>query len=661
MELRVQVAVPAPLFFPLAYLAEALPIAPGCRVQVPLGRRQVVGIALTAPAPTSDISLKCRPVTACLDTEPFLPTSILQLCTWAAAYYHHPIGEVFAAAIPANLRAARPIRSRATAAPAVSAPAGQARAPNLTPEQVAVIDHLSRLPTGFNVSLIEGVTGSGKTEVYLRRVAAVLDAGDQALILTPEIGLTPQLVERFRARFGAATVGVLHSGLTARARRETWLATAAGDCRVLIGTRSAVFVPMPKLALIVIDEEHDASFKQQDGFHYSARDLAIRRAQQAGAAVILGSATPSLESLHNVQRGRYHGFHLRHRVQTRRLPQVKLVDCRGLKLQHGLAPALIEASQRHLDAFGQVLMFVNRRGYAPALLCHDCGWVAPCPHCDARLALHRARGQLICHHCGSQTHIPVRCGQCSGTTLIPVGQGTERLESALRERFPDVRLERFDSDRAGKAGEWERLLEDIRSGSIRVLVGTQMLAKGHDFPGLSLVGVVDADHALFSTDFRAIERMGQLLTQVSGRAGRGDLDGEVLVQTHQPDHPHLQRWLRDGYAGLAQSLLDERRRTSLPPYVHLALIRADSLDRDAPLAFLRTVAAQIDTGGIEVLGPSPAPMERRANRHRAQLLLRSRSRTRLQALLTRLVPEIDRLPGARKLRWSVDVDPADLY
>lgn len=659
-ELRVKVAVPAPFAYALDYLAGTHPILPGCRVLVPLGSREVMGIALTPPTESADDSLKCRAVVACLDSAPFLPAAIVELCVWASSYYHFPLGQVFAAAIPAVLRTKR--SARKCPLPSVGQAPASRLSPFLTVEQVAAIDHLDRLETGFNVSLVDGVTGSGKTEIYLQRTAAALDRGGQVLVLVPEIGLTPQLEERFRARFGPI-VGGYHSGLGQAARRDNWLQAAAGQSKVLIGTRSAVFVPMPDLSLIVIDEEHDASFKQQEGFRYSARDLAIRRAQKAGIPVILGSATPSLESLHNARLGRYHALRLQARVHTPTPPQARLIDCRGQTLRDGLTPALLDACRRHLGLGGQILLFVNRRGYAPALLCHDCGWVASCPHCDARLTLHRSRGRLICHHCTSETSVPLRCVQCGGATLIPVGQGTERLEQAMREHFPGVRTECFDSDRMAKSGEWQRLLGEVRSGAIRILVGTQMLAKGHDFPGLSLVGVADADHALFSADFRAIERLGQLLTQVSGRAGRGTTEGEVLIQTHQPDHSHLQQWIRGGYPALAQALLDERGKMALPPYRYLALLRADAIEPSAALNFLRSVSQSIPARDVDVdvMGPSPAPMERRANRYRAQLLLRSSSRARLQAVLADLVPRLDLIPKSRQLRWSVDVDPVDLY
>ena len=661
-EQRIKVAVPAPFFHALDYLPGAFPVFPGALVQVPLGRRQVVGVVL-GTEPAADDEIQCRPLTALLDPCPVLGPDLLQLCLWAADYYRHPIGEVLAAALPTALR--KPPAAGARRRPAKkkdAATADESRPPERdpTPEQAEVLDALARQGAGFVVNLIEGVTGSGKTEIYLHRVQAVVDRGGQALVLTPEIGLTPQLVERFRERFGAA-VAVFHSGLTEKVRADTWQAAREGRCTVVVGTRSAVFLPLPKLALIVIDEEHDASYKQQEGFRYSARDVAIVRAQRAEVPVLLGSATPSLESLHNAQRGRFTHFRLQARAGAGRLPAIRLLDLRGAKLKDGLGAPLLDAAARHLAADGQVLLFVNRRGYAPGLLCHDCGWLAPCPHCDARMTLHRSRSRLLCHHCGSENRVPLRCGQCAGMDLIPVGQGTERVEDGLRRIFPDMRVERIDSDRTRKAGELERLLKDIRSRQIRILVGTQMLAKGHDFEGLTLVGVVDADQSLYSSDFRAVERMGQLLTQVTGRAGRGETAGEVIVQTHQPDHPQLQRWLRDGYAGLSRELLDERQSSGFPPFAHLALLRADALDASTALDFLRQVADRIPRGPVEALGPAPAPMERRANRLRAQLLLRAQERSQLQGLLGMLIPQLDRLPGARRVRWSVDVDPIDLF
>lgn len=658
MEQRVSVAVPAPLFQSLDYLTGGRDLAPGCRVRVPLGRRNVVGIVTSPARMVRPDGLRCREVLECLDAAPLVPADLIWLCAWAADYYHHPIGEVFATALPGPLRKGRARRGKPQSMPVT---ARDRLRPALNHEQEVALAGLEGAAGGFRVSLIEGVTGSGKTELYLRRVEAALEAGLQALVLTPEIGLTPQLVERFQARFGDR-VATFHSGLTERVRADAWMAGLEQRVGVLIGTRSAVFAPLPALGLIVIDEEHDSSFKQQEGLRYSARDLAAVRAKKAGVPLILGSATPSLETLNNLRKGRYRGFRLHTRAAARAiLPTVRLIDVRKQTLTQGLSDELLQTTGRHLDVGGQALIFVNRRGYAPALLCHDCGWMLPCDRCDARMTLHRARHLLVCHHCGNQSCVPLRCESCGGASLIPVGEGTERLEDALRQRFEGLRIERVDSDSMSNVGALERVLADTRAGAVRVLVGTQMLAKGHDLAGITLVGVVATDQALYSGDFRAMERMGQLLTQVSGRAGRGDRAGEVLVQTHQPDHPLLQQLLREGYRSLAESLLDQRRRADLPPFSHLAMLRADALDPDLPLAFLRRVAVQFADCGVELMGPVPAPMQRRAGRTRAQLLLRSRSRQRLHEALRARIPLLASMPGARKLRWSVDVDPVDLF
>lgn len=661
MERRVEVAVPAPFWHPLDYLAAEHEIAPGQRVVVPLGQRRVVGIALSAPKSVAPDGLECRPVDAVLDTAASIPESVLRLCSWASGYYHQPLGLVLAAALPASLRRPRvTARRRASPKPRSPATVPPAAPPELTDEQQAILDGWRAEPAGFAVHLLEGVTGSGKTEVYLQRIADRLGESGQALVLTPEIGLTPQLVDRLRRRFGDA-VAVYHSGLTERERRDAWLAAARGDARILVGTRSAVLVPLPRLALVVVDEEHDASFKQQEGFRYSARDLAIVRAQQASVPVILGSATPSLETLHGALQGRYRHWRMERRVASRPLPSVRLLDLRGAALRDGLSEPMLDAIGRHTAAGNQALIFVNRRGYAPALICHDCGWTAGCSACDARMTLHRSRNRLICHHCGNASPIPLRCPGCGGLSLQPVGQGTERLEAALERHFPGLPVERIDSDRMARAGELERVLDEIAQGRAAILVGTQMLAKGHDFPALTLVGVIDADAALFSADFRATERMGQLLTQVAGRAGRGQTPGEVLIQTHQPTHPALQQWLQAGYRGLSLGLIEERRLTGLPPHGYLALIRAEAMDAEPATRFLQAVADSLAGSALEVMGPVPAPMERRAGRYRFQLLLRSVHRPRLQATLAARVPGWAEIQGARRVRWSVDVDPIDLY
>jgi primosomal protein N' (replication factor Y) (superfamily II helicase) len=544
---------------------------PGMRVRVPFGRRSVVGVVMQPPRQEAAPPRAYRPISEILDTEPLLPAELLGLLRWCAGYYQHPIGEVVAAALPGPLRRAQALRRRA---PAAAAAAALTAPPVLTAEQAAALQ-AARAAEAFDVALLQGVTGSGKTEIYLQRIADVRTAGRQALLLAPEIGLTPQLQQRLAQRFGES-VAVYHSGLTEAARARLWLQARDGEVEVVVGTRSAILLPFRNLGLIVVDEEHDTAYKQQDGFRYSARDLAILRAQRLKIPVLLGSATPSLESLHNAASGRYRHLRLQARVHAATPPRVRLLDVRAQPLQHGLSAPLLEAVQRHVDDGGQALLFLNRRGFAPLLLCHDCGWIAPCPECDARLTVHRARALLICHHCGAQQPLVRQCPSCDGRALVAVGQGTERIEDALRNRFPRHRVERFDSDRLRKAGELSRLLADIRSGAIHILVGTQVLAKGHDFDGLSLVGIVSADQALYGSDFRAIERMGQLVTQVAGRAGRAARPGEVLLQTHEPDHPLLQTLVRGGYEALSEALLAERRQFGLPPFAQIALLRASA-------------------------------------------------------------------------------------
>lgn len=628
----------------------------GMRVRVPFGRRSVVGVVLQAPRNEAAAQRDYRAISEILDETPLLPADLLGLLRWAAAYYQHPVGEVIAAALPGPLRRAQVLRPRK------SKPASDdiEAAPALTTEQAAVLAACGNLCSEYSATLLQGVTGSGKTEIYLRLIGESLAKGKQALLLIPEIGLTPQLLARVAARFGTR-VGAFHSGMTEAARAQAWLAARSGELQVVVGTRSSVFLPFAQLGLVVVDEEHDTSYKQQEGFRYSARDIAILRAQRLKIPVLLGSATPSLESLYNAQQGRYRHLHLRQRVRASAPPRVQVLDVRAQPLNHGLSPPLLNAVERHVEAGGQALLFINRRGYAPLLLCHDCGWIAPCAECDARMTVHRARGLLVCHHCGAQRPLPRLCPSCDSRALTPVGQGTERIEDALRNRFPARRVERFDSDRLRKAGELQALLADIRSGAIHILVGTQVLAKGHDFGGLSLVGIVSADQALYGSDFRALERMGQLITQVAGRAGRGGQPGEVLLQTHEPQHPLLKLLVERGYDALCTELLSERREIGLPPFAHLAVLRAEGKSPSAALAFLQAARAVLGApAGLSVSEPIPALMERRAGWHRAQLLVQSESRARLQQRLSAWVPVLDELPLARTVRWSVDVDPYDL-
>lgn len=531
----------------------------------------------------------------------------------------------------------------------------------LNPEQAAALSALTASPEGFQPWLLQGITGSGKTEVYLQAMAAVLAAGRQVLMLVPEIGLTPQTVMRLRARFRCPVV-MLHSGLTDNERLHAWRDAAEGRAGIVIGTRSAVFTPLARPGLIVIDEEHDLSFKQQEGFRYHARDVALRRAQLEALPIILGTATPALESLANVAAGRYRRLALTRRAGDALPPQVRRLDLRAQTLRDGLCDAARQAIAETLARGEQVLVFLNRRGYAPVLLCHACGWQAGCARCDARPTLHRDPPRLHCHHCGGEQPPPRQCPDCGSSDLRPVGVGTERLEDALAAAHPGVPVHRIDRDSTRRKGAMQAVMQEIMRGGPALLVGTQMLAKGHHFPGVTLVVIPDCDGALFSADFRGPERLAQLLVQVSGRAGRGSKAGVVLLQTHQPEHPLLETLLSEGYLAAARMLLRERELLGLPPHGHLALLRAEAPQSGPVMALLQQVAMTVLQGdfGVQAWGPVPAPLARKAGLSRAQLLLKSDDRRRLQALMATLVPWIEALPEARQVRWSLDVDPQEL-
>ena len=719
-----QVVFDTPLRQSFDYLAAVdapLP-RPGERVRVPLGRRRAVGI-VAAHAETSALPrARLKPVVEAIDTTPLWDTTTFGLLRWAADYYHHPLGDVLFSAMPKMLRngtaavrdeilwrlsdAGRTaidsgtrlgsrqsalidliggdgatVAAIATAGhtatvralvkrgwlesisrPEAPPPAGAGRpGPVLTADQGAAVEQIGASLGKFGAWLLYGVTGSGKTEVYLRLIERVLESGRGALVLVPEIALTPQLVARFRARL-AAPIVALHSSLADGARLEAWRAGASGRASVVIGTRSAVFTPMPALGLVVVDEEHDASYKQQEGFRYSGRDLAVARAQRAGVPVVLGSATPSLETLANATAGRYAKVSLPQRTGRAGKPRVTVVDLRVNPARDGLSPPATAAIQRHLGDKGQVLVFLNRRGYAPTLFCSGCGWIAPCKSCDARLTVHLKRALLACHHCGAEETMPFACPRC-GNELAPVGEGTERVETTLTQLFPTAPLVRIDRDVIRRRGDMEEALASVADGRSRILLGTQMLTKGHDFPDVTLVVVLAADQGLFGSDFRASERLAQQIVQVAGRAGRGDRPGEVLIQSAYPEHPLLKCLITEGYEGFAALALEERRAAGWPPYSHLALLRADSPQRAEAFGFLHaaeTVVPAARERKVRVLGPAPAAMARRAGRHRAQLLVESPLRGSLQAFLADWVEELVKLRVPRSLRWSLDVDPAEV-
>ncbi|BBL73082.1 primosomal protein N' [Methylomagnum ishizawai] len=533
----------------------------------------------------------------------------------------------------------------------------------LNPGQAAAVARVLEALGGFRAFLLDGVTGSGKTEVYLRLAGEVLARGGQVMVLVPEISLTPQLEARFRARF-PDPLAVYHSGLAAGERRRAWLAMQRGEAAILLGTRSAVFMPMRAPGLIVLDEEHDASFKQHDGFRFSARDVAVMRAHLLKIPVVLGSATPSLESLHNVRQGRYQRLHLPERAGGAAPPLFRLLDIRGQRLVEGLSSQLLSEIGQTLGRREQVLLFVNRRGFAPTLICHACGWVAQCGCCDANLVIHFGEDRLRCHHCGHEQALVRACAQCGDSELRPLGLGTERIEAALEERFPEARVARIDRDSTRRKGSLHQLLDDIHAGRVDILVGTQMLAKGHHFPKVTLVGIVDVDGGLHSTDYRAGERTAQLIMQVAGRAGREDRPGSVLLQTRQPGHPLLCSLIREDYAGFAEVCAAERAAAGLPPFGYQALWRAESAEADRPARFLAGLAefaGRMQAPSLQVLGPVPAPLARRAGRHRAQLLLQSPRRGELHGAVEALLDAIPELLAGCRVQWSMDIDPVDVY
>jgi primosomal protein N' (replication factor Y) (superfamily II helicase) len=737
--LRVALDVPLRRLFdylaPQESPADSPSIVIGRRVRVPFGRQRLVGLVLETARESQVPSEQLRPALEWLDAQPILDEEALGLLRWASDYYHHPIGQAIAAALPKALRlgapalrtvrrwvvnpegvaafargepararqqrgllgvlierqgaadgvldlalptwreAARALARRGwiawrmePAEPDASGHWPEARAsdaanapPMLTPEQEAAVERIRGSLGRFAAWVLHGITGSGKTEVYLRVVEQVLRRGQRALVLVPEIGLTPQLVRRFRERF-PVPLAVMHSALTDRERLEAWREAFGARASVVIGTRSAVFAPVPGLGLIVVDEEHDASFKQHDGgFRYSARDVAVVRARRAGIPVVLGSATPSLETLHNIGTQRYERLSLPHRAVQNQPPRLSLIDLRAHPPHSGLSTPAVQAIERHLRAEGQVLVFLNRRGYAPTLLCTSCGWIAPCKNCDARLTVHRAAQRLRCHHCGAETPLPERCPQC-GYLVKSVGQGTERVEETLAATFGGTTLVRLDRDVVRDPSEMESAMARVATGAACILVGTQMVTKGHDFPNMTLVVVLNADQGLFSTDFRAPERLAQTIVQVAGRAGRGTRPGEVLIQTEYPDHPLLKNLLADGYEGFARTALAERAQAAWPPFSRLAAVRDSSTTPGAALEFLTEARrAAGKPSRVKLLGPVPAAMARRAGRYHAQLLIESADRTALHEFLEGWLPEMEELPGARRVRWALDVDPIELF
>lgn len=722
-----RIALPVPLRREFDYLCPLPLPAVGCRVAVLFGNRAMTGLVLSHPEHSAVDIAKLKPIISVLDEQPLLADDDLKLLAWATQYYLHAPGEVYFQALPTLLRkgeaaayrsasywhlldksaevpsraikqqqaltllADGPLTSGELQVRGVSSATLQALAkkqfiekreqlpepinwrgqtiaisdddkPRLTTEQALAVS-LIQSAHGFSPFLLEGITGSGKTEVYLQIMENVLQSGMQVLVLVPEIGLTPQTIARFQQRF-KLPISTLHSAMNERERLDAWLSCKDGSSAIVIGTRSALLTPFSRLGLIIIDEEHDTSFKQQEGFRYHARDLALLRAHQLDIPIVLGSATPSFESLHNAASGKYQLLTLSQRPGSATVAEHILLDSKQVQMQAGMSPQLIELLGQELAKGNQVMLFLNRRGYAPVLLCHDCGWLADCQRCDAHYTWHRQPARLHCHHCDHQRPVPLQCPSCGGQQLMGTGLGTEQVEQALTGLFPQYGIIRIDRDNTRRKGSFEQHLEGIRNGQYQILIGTQMLAKGHHFPDVTLVAVLDADGALFASDFRATERFAQLYIQVAGRAGRASKPGRVVLQTHQPDDALLQDLTNQGYRHFANTALRDRQTSALPPFSFQALFRAQAVDVRHVQGFLQQLAQHLQphlSPEVLCLGPLSAQMERKAGQYRYQLLLQAPNRRELAAACRLALALIDTQVSARKIRWSLDIDPAEMW
>jgi len=739
----VRVAVPTPLRRQFDYLLSddinPQDVLPGMRVLIPFGRTSHIAIVLGLSAHTDIDLARLRPINKILDSHPVLPADIIKLLNWVADYYHHPIGEVYRAALPVHYRKkefsleavsvlwfltdsgskadwkslTRAPRQLSILQQVKLAPEGVSREQfaehqqgqwqqalktlekkqwlasktqlqkrhqqrhsdykksaglMLNSEQQQAVSALLKKGNGYHASLLDGITGSGKTEVYLSLIEEQLKNKRQVLVLVPEIGLTPQLLERFTQRF-SVSIQSLHSALNNTQRMKIWQQVSSGEVRILIGTRSAVFTPMPELGAIIIDEEHDLSFKQQDGIRYSAKDIALVRAKYSDIPIILGSATPSMESLYLCQQGKMQLYKLRQRAGKAKPPEVHLIDVRGQNLQHGISRNLIQLMKQHLEKNNQVLLFQNRRGYSPVLLCNKCGWISHCQRCDAKLTYHQQQNRLRCHHCQSEQYLPTQCPDCGHSELSHLGIGTERVEKTIKAIFSDIEVIRIDRDTTQRKGSLQAKLEQARDGQRQILIGTQMLAKGHHFPNVTLVAILDIDQGLYSIDFRAPERLAQLIVQVSGRAGRAEKKGQVVLQTAHPEDDILNTLLTQGYMGFAEKALAERQEILLPPYAYQALIRAEANKAENYQSFLHYCLQTMNSAkqylpadhDIQFLGPVAAPMEKKAGKYRGQLLIQSSMRKPLHLILNDLINNIEKNKTAQRVRWSVDIDPQELY
>ncbi|WP_338846754.1 primosomal protein N' [Massilia sp. W12] len=669
----VQVVLDTPLdscfdyLWPAALQAECGAPQPGQVVQVEFGRREIAGLIISSSTHSSYALEKLKPVLAVRAQVPPLGPQWLDMCRFAAAYYQRPLGEVALPALPKNLRAGKALALDKALKKLAKPQANDASphgAPALNAEQ-AEASQAILAAQGFAPFLLYGVTGSGKTEVYLQTAAALLARQPEAqvLILVPEINLTPQFEANIRARFPGLALATLHSELAEGERLRNWLAAHLGQARILLGTRMSLLASLPQLALIIIDEEHDPSYKQQEGLRYSARDLAVWRARQLQIPVVLGSATPSLESWQHAQNGRYRLLRLRQRAShAARLPQVGVIDLSRDRAQEGFSGALIAAIRRRLERGEQSLLFLNRRGYAPVLCCEACGWISGCLRCTAHMVLHKPEHRLRCHHCSLELAIPRHCPTCGNIDLQALGRGTQRIEEVLQRIFPEARVLRIDADSTRRKGSAQAAFASVHSGEVDILVGTQMVAKGHDFKRLSLVGILNPDTALFSHDYRASERLFAQLMQVAGRAGRADLGegsvSEVLLQSRYPQHPLYSALMAHDYEKFAAQLLEERAQACMPPYSYQALLRAEARELQSALDFLQQARSLLPAPGVEILDPIPMTVTRVAHVERAQMLLEAQRRSDLQAFLT---PWMTALRGLKsRVKWGLEVDPMDV-
>lgn len=723
MSCIVEIALPCPLRQTFDYLADepANLWQPGMRVSVSFGSRQLVGIVNAIKVIGDNNVEKLKKIEHQIDNQPLLPAELLELVQWVSRYYHHPVGECFQTALPKKLRLgesdelqtetcwtrlnenpSRPGKKQqqildfledypegisekllrnqlgniknslaALEQQAIIQASQQVALPlpcleiqqqvTLNDEQNQAVSNILASAESFASFLLQGITGSGKTEVYIEACRHFIKKGQQVLVLIPEIGLTTQFVERFRQSLEANIV-VIHSSIADSERKQAWLLARAGKADIVIGTRSAVFTPLFHPGLIIIDEEHDSSYKQQDGLRYHARNVALMRAKSLHIPIVLGSATPSLETLYQVKQQRYQLLELTQRAGGAKLPKVALLPAQNARQNNGISSGLLQAIDRHIQQQHQVLLFINRRGFAPVLMCHQCDWQANCKSCDAKMVVHQSQNRLFCHHCGLIQTLPKTCPECGNDALKSYGVGTEKVEEALKAIFKTTPVLRIDRDSTQQKHAFANMVKQIHQGQPAILVGTQMLAKGHDFHNVTLVGVVDADQALFSADFRATESLAQLITQVTGRAGRGKKAGEVLIQTEQPDHPFWKNLLQNGYHTVAETLLTERIEMHLPPHGFWAVWRAEAKYADLAMQLLQQFAEILQQANstVSLLGPVPALMEKRAGRYRAQLLMRSADRASLHRLIDQHIDTISKLKLARKVRWSIDIDPTEL-